>query len=48
MKVGQANNLTACRFYLKNGFTIGGFNNRVYDGTSPEGNADIYFYRKAQ
>ncbi len=46
--VGQANNLAACRFYLKNGFTIGGFNDHVYDGTSLEGDADIYFYRKAK
>lgn len=42
--VGQDNNLNACRFYLKCGFQIGGFNNRVYDGTSQAGKADIYFY----
>lgn len=42
--VGQDNNLNACRFYLKQGFRIGGFNNRVYDGTSQAGKADIYFY----
>ena len=42
--VGQYNNLAACQFYIKNGFLIGGFNNRVYTGTSQEGNADILFY----
>ena len=40
----QDNNLNACLFYLKTGFTIGGFNNRVYDGTSQEGKSDIFFY----
>ena len=42
--IAQDNNLNACRFYLKNGFQIGGFNNRCYDGTSQQGKADIYFY----
>ena len=42
--VAQDNNLNACMFYLKAGFTIGGFNNRVYDGTSQEGKSDIFFY----
>lgn len=41
----QDNNLAACRFYLQSGFEIGGFDNRVYQGTSQEGKADIYFYR---
>ena len=27
--VAQDNNLAACRFYLKEGFVIGGFDNRV-------------------
>ena len=40
----QDNNVNACRFYLKTGFTIGGFNNRVYDGTAQAGKADIFFY----
>jgi len=40
----QDNNLNACLFYLKNGFRIGGFNNRVYDETSQKGKADIFFY----
>ncbi|WP_232970480.1 GNAT family N-acetyltransferase [Salisediminibacterium selenitireducens] len=42
--IGQDNNLAACRFYLKNGFLIGGFDNRSYDGTAQEGKADITFY----
>lgn len=42
----QDNNLNACVFYLKNGFEIGGFDNRVYDGTSQEGKADVLFYLK--
>ena len=41
----QDNNLNACLFYLKTGFTIGGFDNRVYRGTKQEGKADIIFYR---
>ena len=42
----QDNNLNACLFYLKTGFTIGGFDNRVYEGTKQEGKADIIFYLK--
>lgn len=42
----QDNNLNACMFYLKAGFEIGGFDNRVYGGTSQEGKADIIFYKK--
>lgn len=41
----QDNNLNACLFYLKIGFAIGGFDNRVYTGTSQEGKADIIFYK---
>jgi ribosomal protein S18 acetylase RimI-like enzyme len=44
--VAQDNNLNACMFYLKSGFEIGGFDNRVYDGTSQQNKADIYFYLK--
>ena len=44
--VGQDNNLTACLFYLKQGFEIGGFNTRDYDETKQEGKADVYFYLK--
>ena len=43
--VGQDNNLSACLFYLDHGFEIGGFDNRVYRGTSQEDKADIIFYR---
>lgn len=43
--VAQDNNLAACRFYLKEGFVIGGFDNQVYTGTSQAGKADVYFYR---
>ena len=43
--VAQDNNLAACRFYLKEGFVIGGFDNRVYTGTTQAGKADVYFYR---
>ena len=42
----QDNNLNACLFYLKTGFEIGGFDNRVYNGTSQEGKADIIFYKE--
>lgn len=42
----QDNNLNACMFYLKAGFEIGGFDNRVYGGTSQEHKADIIFYLK--
>lgn len=41
---GQDNNLSACRFYLKNGFEIGGLNTHVYNGTSQENKKDILFY----
>lgn len=43
--VGQDNNLSACLFYLKQGFEIGGFDNRSYRGTSQERSADIFFYK---
>ena len=42
----QDNNLGACRFYLKTGFEIGGFDNRRYRGTGQEGKADIIFYKE--
>lgn len=42
--IAQDNNLNACMFYLHAGFTIGGFDNRTYTGTSQEGKGDIYFY----
>lgn len=43
--IAQDNNLSACLFYLKNHFEIGGFNNYNYRGTSQENKADIYFYK---
>lgn len=41
---GQDNNLGACRFYLKNGFVIGGLDTHIYRGTSQEYKKDILFY----
>ena len=46
--IAQDNNLNACMFYLAAGFAIGGFDNRVYDGTSQAGKADIIFYLDAE
>lgn len=40
----QDNNLNACMFYLKAGFQIGGFDNRIYTGTSQAHKADVIFY----
>ena len=42
--IGQDNNLSACLFYLKMGFIIGGFDNHIYYGTSQENKANIIFY----
>lgn len=42
--IGQDNNLGACRFYLRQGFVIGGLNTQAYGHTSQEGKADVYFY----
>ena len=41
---GQDNNLSACLFYIKTGFHIGGLDTNVYKGTKQEGKADIMFY----
>ena len=41
---GQDNNLSACLFYIKTGFHIGGLDTNVYKGTKQEGKADIVFY----
>lgn len=41
---GQDNNLSACKFYIKCGFYIGGLDTNVYKGTNQEGKADIIFY----
>ncbi len=43
----QDNNLSACLFYVKTGFRIGGLDTEVYKGTSQEGKADIVFYLDA-
>lgn len=42
--IGQDNNLSACLFYVKNGFRIGGLDTEVYKGTNQEGKYDIKFY----
>lgn len=42
--VAQDNNLIACRFYLNEGFEIGGLNTHGYKYTSQEHKSDIYFY----
>lgn len=41
---GQDNNLSACLFYIRRGFRIGGLDTDVYTGTSQEGKSDIIFY----
>ncbi|MCM1220031.1 MAG: GNAT family N-acetyltransferase [Lachnospiraceae bacterium] len=46
--IGQDNNVSACKFYLKAGFEIGGFDNHVYRGTSQEHKANIIFYLDRQ
>ena len=46
--IAQDNNLNACLFYLAVGFEIGGFDNRVYDGTSQQGKGDVLFYLKLE
>ena len=46
--IAQDNNLNACMFYLRAGFAIGGFDNRVYGGTSQANKADILFYLDAE
>ena len=46
--VGQDNNLAACKFYLNQGFEIGGLNTRNYDHTKQAGKADIYFYLESK
>lgn len=41
---GQDNNLSACLFYIRSGFRIGGLDTEVYTGTPQEGKRDILFY----
>lgn len=43
--VCQDNNLEAFNFYIANGFEVGGYNNRDYDGTSQQGKGDIFLYK---
>ncbi len=40
----QDNNVAAFRFYMKMGFEIGGFDNRIYRGTKQEDKANIILY----
>ena len=42
--IGQDNNLSACLFYIKSGFMIGGFNTQIYAGTNQADKSNIYFY----
>ena len=42
--IGQDNNLSACLFYIKSGFSIGGFNTRLYGGTKQAEKSNVYFY----
>lgn len=42
--IGQDNNLSACLFYVKSNFEIGGFNTHEYKGTPQEDKSNIYFY----
>ena len=46
--IAQDNNLSACLFYLRHDFEIGGFDNRAYRGTNQEEKAVIFFYRDCQ
>lgn len=42
--IGQDNNLSACLFYVKSGFIIGGFNTHEYRGTNQADKSNVYFY----
>ncbi len=42
--IAQDNNVAACKFYLKNGFTIGGLDTNVYRGTPQEHKSDVILY----
>lgn len=44
--VCQDNNLQAMMFYFRNGYSLGGMNLPVYDGTCQEGKADLYLYKR--
>lgn len=42
----QDNNLSACLFYLNNGFYIGGIDTNIYKHTAQEGKIDIILYKE--
>jgi ribosomal protein S18 acetylase RimI-like enzyme len=42
--IGQDNNVSACLFYIKSGFIIGGLNTQVYVGTNQANKSNIFFY----
>lgn len=42
----QSNNVAACRFYLRQGFTLGGYDRHLYEGLSPgTRETALFFYR---
>lgn len=42
----QTTNVTACRFYLRQGFTLGGYDRHLYEGLSPgTRETALFFYR---
>ncbi|MGD9477321.1 GNAT family N-acetyltransferase [Shinella sp. G-2] len=42
----QTNNVAACRFYLRQGFALGGFDRHLYEGLSPgTRETALFFYR---
>ena len=42
----QSNNVAACRFYLRQGFALGGFDRHLYEGLSPgTRETALFFYR---
>ncbi|VDN49169.1 conserved protein of unknown function [Petrocella atlantisensis] len=44
----QDNNLSACLFYIKSGFIVGGFNTHQYIGTNQADKSNIYLYLDGQ
>ncbi|WP_421040573.1 GNAT family N-acetyltransferase [Mammaliicoccus vitulinus] len=42
--IAQDNNLSANRFYLRYGFSIGGLNTKNYHFINQKGKYDIYYY----
>jgi streptothricin acetyltransferase len=42
----QSNNVAACRFYLRQGFVLGGYDRHLYEGLSPgTRETALFFYR---